>query len=60
MILNTGLAWHELGHAVLAVGSGARLEVIKIDPNEGGIITVTGGVYPLAAVRFLSDLIDRC
>ncbi|KAH8918551.1 hypothetical protein BT69DRAFT_1247414 [Atractiella rhizophila] len=44
------VAYHEFGHVVFAALSGARVESVSIDPNEGGSTQLEGGIWPIAAL----------
>ncbi|KAG5457415.1 MAG: peptidase M50B-like-domain-containing protein [Olpidium bornovanus] len=37
------IAFHEFGHAAAGKGTGAQIEGIEVDPNEGGVTRMRGG-----------------
>ncbi len=37
------IAFHEFGHAIMAVLTGGRVVSITLDPNEGGVTQMKGG-----------------
>ncbi|KAG0146796.1 hypothetical protein CROQUDRAFT_43843 [Cronartium quercuum f. sp. fusiforme G11] len=53
------VAWHEFGHVVACACSGARLDSVTIDPNEGGATRMEAQVYPAAGLPagYLSSFI---
>ncbi|KAF5127906.1 hypothetical protein E5D57_008840 [Metarhizium anisopliae] len=38
------IAFHEFGHAITAVLTGGKVESISLDPNEGGVTRMRGGI----------------
>ncbi|KAM3566221.1 hypothetical protein ARSEF4850_000811 [Beauveria asiatica] len=38
------IAFHEFGHAITAVCTGGRVKSISLDPNEGGVTKMVGGI----------------
>ncbi|KAG6001165.1 hypothetical protein E4U21_004664 [Claviceps maximensis] len=38
------IAFHEFGHAIAAVLTGGKVESINLDPNEGGVTRMRGGI----------------
>ncbi|KAJ6780968.1 hypothetical protein PWT90_05393 [Aphanocladium album] len=38
------IAFHEFGHAITAVFTGGRVKSISLDPNEGGVTKMVGGI----------------
>jgi len=38
------IAFHEFGHAITACCTGGRVESISLDPNEGGVTHMRGGI----------------
>ncbi|KJZ79438.1 hypothetical protein HIM_00907 [Hirsutella minnesotensis 3608] len=38
------IAFHEFGHAITAVLTGGRVKSISLDPNEGGVTHMQGGI----------------
>ncbi|EGG13192.1 uncharacterized protein MELLADRAFT_86772 [Melampsora larici-populina 98AG31] len=44
------VAWHEFGHVVACACSGARLDSVTIDPNEGGATRMEAQIYPAAGL----------
>ena len=38
------IAFHEFGHAITAVFTGGKVESITLDPNEGGVTRMRGGI----------------
>ncbi|KAG5923778.1 hypothetical protein E4U42_004844 [Claviceps africana] len=38
------IAFHEFGHAITAVLTGGEVESISLDPNEGGVTRMRGGI----------------
>jgi hypothetical protein len=38
------IAFHEFGHAITATCTGGRVESISLDPNEGGVTHMRGGI----------------
>lgn len=38
------IAFHEFGHAITAVMTGGRVKSISLDPNEGGVTKMVGGI----------------
>ncbi|OAA33622.1 hypothetical protein AAL_01087 [Moelleriella libera RCEF 2490] len=38
------IAFHEFGHAITAVFTGGKVESISLDPNEGGVTRMRGGI----------------
>lgn len=53
------IAFHEFGHAIMAVITGGRVKSISLDPREGGVTHMTGGVqaFTLPAGYLGSSLI---
>jgi len=41
------IAFHEFGHAITAVLTGGKVKSISLDPNEGGVTHMVGGVSAL-------------
>ncbi|EJT82073.1 hypothetical protein GGTG_02047 [Gaeumannomyces tritici R3-111a-1] len=41
------IAFHEFGHALAACCTGGRVESIKLDPREGGVTMMRGGISAL-------------
>jgi len=41
------IAFHEFGHAITACCTGGRVESISLDPNEGGVTHMRGGISAL-------------
>lgn len=41
------IAFHEFGHAITACCTGGRVKSISLDPNEGGVTHMTGGITAL-------------
>jgi Peptidase M50B-like len=41
------IAFHEFGHALMATLTGGRVESISLDPNEGGVTHMRGGISAL-------------
>ncbi|KAL7753279.1 hypothetical protein RI367_001054 [Sorochytrium milnesiophthora] len=37
------VAWHELSHAIAGICTGAKIESIQINPDEGGVTYLRGG-----------------
>ncbi|KAF4125390.1 hypothetical protein GMORB2_4230 [Geosmithia morbida] len=38
------IAFHEFGHAITAILTGGRVESISLDPHEGGVTHMAGGI----------------
>lgn len=38
------IAFHEFGHAITAVLTGGRVKSISLDPKEGGVTHMSGGI----------------
>jgi peptidase M50B-like protein len=38
------IAFHEFGHAITACCTGGHVKSISLDPNEGGVTHMTGGI----------------
>lgn len=38
------IAFHEFGHAITACCTGGRVKSISLDPREGGVTHMTGGI----------------
>jgi len=38
------IAFHEFGHAITACCTGGRVESISLDPREGGVTHMRGGI----------------
>jgi hypothetical protein len=38
------IAFHEFGHAITACCTGGRVKSISLDPNEGGVTHMSGGI----------------
>ncbi|KAK5996993.1 hypothetical protein PT974_02342 [Cladobotryum mycophilum] len=38
------IAFHEFGHAITAILTGGRVKSISLDPNEGGVTHLSGGI----------------
>lgn len=38
------IAFHEFGHAITACCTGGRVKSIELDPHEGGVTTMQGGI----------------
>src|ERR1700761_8631360 len=38
------IAFHEFGHAITACCTGGRVESISLDPHEGGVTHMRGGI----------------
>lgn len=53
------IAFHEFGHAITAVLTGGRVKSISLDPREGGVTHMLGGVqaFTLPAGYLGSSLI---
>jgi hypothetical protein len=53
------IAFHEFGHAITAVATGGHVKSISLDPREGGVTHMTGGVqaFTLPAGYLGSSLI---
>ena len=53
------IAFHEFGHAIMAVLTGGKVESISLDPNEGGVTHMRGGkqAFTLPAGYLGSSLI---
>lgn len=53
------IAFHEFGHAITAVLTGGHVKSISLDPREGGVTHMTGGVsaFTLPAGYLGSSLI---
>lgn len=53
------IAFHEFGHAITAVITGGHVKSIALDPHEGGVTHMTGGVsaFTLPAGYLGSSLI---
>ena len=41
------IAFHEFGHAFMALCTGGKVESISLDPNEGGVTHMRGGISAL-------------
>lgn len=41
------IAFHEFGHAITALATGGKVESISLDPNEGGVTHMRGGISAL-------------
>jgi len=41
------IAFHEFGHAITAVATGGRVKSISLDPYEGGVTHMAGGISAL-------------
>jgi len=41
------IAFHEFGHAITACCTGGRVESISLDPNEGGVTHMRGGIQAI-------------
>lgn len=41
------IAFHEFGHAITAILTGGRVKSISLDPNEGGVTHLQGGISAL-------------
>jgi Peptidase M50B-like len=41
------IAFHEFGHAFMAKLTGGKVESISLDPNEGGVTHMRGGISAL-------------
>jgi uncharacterized membrane protein YcjF (UPF0283 family) len=53
------IAFHEFGHAITAVLTGGHVKSISLDPREGGVTHMTGGIsaFTLPAGYLGSSLI---
>jgi len=56
------VGFHEMSHALAGVLTGARIKSIELDPDEGGVTRMTGGIsrITLPAGYLGSSLIGAC
>ena len=51
------VAFHESGHALTGLCTGARIESIELDPELGGLTTMRGGIQ---CITLPAGMLARC